>query len=86
MIISSAAVLKRRATLLAIASTVAFQAWSASAQSVRTPKDSSARADDQRDAIHALVTEDLLRDPASPVLGNPIGDVTIAEFFDYRCP
>lgn len=28
----------------------------------------------------------LERDPADPVLGNPNGDVTIVEFFDYRCP
>jgi len=29
---------------------------------------------------------DLFDDPASPVGGNPKGDVTIVEFFDYRCP
>jgi len=28
----------------------------------------------------------LWNDPASPVLGNPEGDVVIVEFFDYRCP
>ncbi|HUN26759.1 MAG TPA: DsbA family protein [Steroidobacteraceae bacterium] len=28
----------------------------------------------------------LWHDPASPVLGNPHGDVTIVEFFDYACP
>lgn len=28
----------------------------------------------------------VLFDPALPVLGNPQGDVTIAEFFDYACP
>jgi protein-disulfide isomerase len=28
---------------------------------------------------------DLLNDPASPVSGNPSGDVTLIEFFDYRC-
>lgn len=33
---------------------------------------------DRRDA--------LLHDPATPVGGNPNGDVTIVEFFDYRCP
>lgn len=27
----------------------------------------------------------LLSDPASPVGGNPDGDVTLVEFFDYRC-
>lgn len=30
--------------------------------------------------------DDLLNDPDSPVGGNPDGDVTIVEFFDYRCP
>jgi protein-disulfide isomerase len=29
---------------------------------------------------------ELFEDPASPVLGNPQGSVTIVEFFDYRCP
>lgn len=27
-----------------------------------------------------------LVDPADPVLGNPLGDVTIVEFYDTRCP
>jgi len=30
--------------------------------------------------------DELVRDPKSPVGGNPAGDVTIVEFFDYRCP
>jgi protein-disulfide isomerase len=30
--------------------------------------------------------QELLADPASPSAGNPKGDVTIVEFFDYRCP
>jgi len=30
--------------------------------------------------------DQLVADPASPVGGNPNGDVTIVEFFDYRCP
>ena len=30
---------------------------------------------------------DLLEnDPNAPVLGNPEGDVTVVEFFDYNCP
>ena len=30
--------------------------------------------------------ETLERDPNAPVLGNPEGDVTVVEFFDYNCP
>lgn len=30
--------------------------------------------------------EALERDPNAPVLGNPAGDVTLTEFFDYNCP
>lgn len=33
----------------------------------------------------ALTVEEVLNDPDNPVLGNPAGDVTIAEFFDYQC-
>ena len=29
--------------------------------------------------------QDLLHDPSSPVSGNPNGDITLVEFFDYRC-
>ena len=39
----------------------------------------------QREAIIASLAE-LKSDPASPVLGNPDGDVVLVEFFDYRCP
>ncbi len=39
-------------------------------------------------AREALVSqrEALDRDPDSPVIGNPDGDVVVVEFFDYRCP
>ena len=30
--------------------------------------------------------KDLERDPTSPVLGNPKGNITLTEFFDYNCP
>jgi protein-disulfide isomerase len=33
-----------------------------------------------------LFKRDFVDDPAAPVLGNPKGDVTLVEFFDYRCP
>jgi protein-disulfide isomerase len=31
-------------------------------------------------------SEEILNDPAAPVGGNPEGDVTLVEFFDYNCP
>ena len=34
----------------------------------------------------ALDREALVNDAGSPVGGNPDGDVTVVEFFDYRCP
>ncbi len=30
--------------------------------------------------------DEILKDPAAPIAGNPDGDVTVVEFFDYRCP
>jgi protein-disulfide isomerase len=30
--------------------------------------------------------KELVDDPDTPILGNPNGDVTLVEFFDYRCP
>jgi protein-disulfide isomerase len=42
-----------------------------------------------RDKAAKALTErhhDIFDDPASPVAGNPHGDVTMVEFFDYRCP
>jgi protein-disulfide isomerase len=33
-----------------------------------------------------LSRDSVLRDPDIPSLGNPNGDVTVVEFFDYQCP
>jgi protein-disulfide isomerase len=33
-----------------------------------------------------LSRDAVLRDPETPVLGNPKGDLTVVEFFDYQCP
>ncbi|PSK80844.1 protein-disulfide isomerase [Limimaricola soesokkakensis] len=43
----------------------------------------SARAQEQ--PLRPTIDE-VMFDPANPVLGNPEGDVTIVEFFDYQCP
>lgn len=50
--------------------------------------EASMKEDEQSQAKVALQShrEELEQDPTSPVLGNPKGDVTIVEFFDYRCP
>lgn len=40
---------------------------------------------DRRDAISQAENQ-LYFDAASPIAGNPDGDVTIVEFFDYNCP
>ncbi len=44
----------------------------------------AAQAETQRKAL-AGRQEELKNDPASPVAGNPKGDVTLVEFFDYQC-
>jgi protein-disulfide isomerase len=40
----------------------------------------------QARAVVAARRQDLLQSPDSAVGGNPTGDVTVVEFFDYRCP
>lgn len=48
-------------------------------------KEQAAKAGQQAGAL-TRYNDQLLADPASPVAGNPMGDVTIIEFFDYKCP
>ncbi len=48
-------------------------------------KQDTAKAEQARQTIVAAKDE-LLNDTTNPVGGNPKGDVTIVEFFDYRCP
>jgi protein-disulfide isomerase len=56
-------------------------------EALRAAEDKASR---DADVKAALVLKDRRRevfdDPATPVGGNPQGDVTIVEFFDYRCP
>lgn len=39
-----------------------------------------------QDITTAQLEDELLHDKTAPVAGNPLGSVTIVEFFDYRCP
>ncbi len=48
-------------------------------------KQDSQRENTAQKAIKENQAE-LLRDPATPIAGNPAGDVTIVEFSDYQCP
>ena len=61
-------------------------AANASAQQVSRVGNIAGPASAPPTAMAMLATNDLLDDPGSPVIGNPNGDVTIVEFFDYRCP
>jgi protein-disulfide isomerase len=53
-------------------------------------REAEAKANTDADAKAVQVLRDRRReifdDPATPVGGNPQGDVAIVEFFDYRCP
>jgi protein-disulfide isomerase len=46
----------------------------------------SKEAQDKAGAALVARKHDIFEDPASPIAGNPKGDVSLVEFFDYRCP
>jgi len=48
-------------------------------------REAEAKQDLARSNLAAFRAE-LTRDPRAPVGGNPEGDVTVVEFFDYNCP
>jgi len=50
--------------------------------------DDKLKADAKDKSVQALAAhrQEVLNDPLSPVAGNPNGNVTLVEFFDYRCP
>ena len=56
-------------------------------QSLRIGKErEEIRLAEQGKALIASLKTDLVDDPIAPIRGNPRGDVTLVEFFDYRCP
>jgi protein-disulfide isomerase len=40
----------------------------------------------EAEAVLAARADEVFHDPMAPVTGNPDGDVTLVEFFDYNCP
>jgi protein-disulfide isomerase len=62
---------------------IVVAAWAGLMASTCPAASSPPPADDQVVISHR---EALQNDPRSPVLGDPHGDVTIVEFFDYACP
>ena len=48
-------------------------------------REQAQQAEQAKSAIEKY-RDKLLNNTASPVLGNPKGDVTVVEFFDYQCP
>jgi protein-disulfide isomerase len=46
----------------------------------------SKEARDKAGASLSARRQEIFDDPATPVGGNPKGDVSVVEFFDYRCP
>src|SRR6202040_3475331 len=56
-------------------------------QSLRIAKEREEnRVAEQNKALVTSLRNDLVDDANAPVRGNPGGDVTLVEFFDYRCP
>ncbi len=56
-------------------------------QAARVLQDRRRLADQTRNrATLAAKRDELAADPAAPVGGNPDGNVTVVEFFDYNCP
>jgi protein-disulfide isomerase len=54
-----------------------------SLQSLEAKREAEQR--ERQKAILATKQQELLHDPESPVSGNPKGEITLVEFYDYRC-
>lgn len=70
---------------LAVAASTLWPGTEAAVAAQQSPAPPGLSKEEQQ-AIFDLAIEDMFHDPAAPVLGNAQGDVTLVEFFDYRCP
>ncbi len=64
---------------------VAVAVWLALA-AVAIPPTARAQPASNPGSDDVLSRDAVLRDPDIPALGNPQGDITIVEYFDYQCP
>jgi protein-disulfide isomerase len=65
---------------------VALMALGLAFAPARAAQDSAPAKDNVTADDNVLSKDRVLRDPEIPVLGNPDGDITIVEYFDYQCP
>ncbi len=70
----------RTGAFLVVGALAAGLAWQMAAQP--SPLVSAASAA----TVPQAVARSIGSDPDAPVTGNPLGSVTVSEFFDYRCP
>lgn len=59
---------------------------SSAALGLATALPAPAQQADRPNPMPEELRQALERDPNAPVLGNPEGDITLTEFFDYNCP
>jgi protein-disulfide isomerase len=59
---------------------IALSLWAGAVTGAPAPTPASDASD------NVLTRESVLRDADIPALGNPQGDITIVEYFDYQCP
>jgi protein-disulfide isomerase len=59
---------------------IALSLWAGAVMGAPAPTPASDEPD------NVLTRENVLRDADIPALGNPQGDITIVEYFDYQCP
>lgn len=75
--------MQRRTLILAGASLLALPALAPAARALNPAGQPAPGRDNP---MPEALRKALERDPTAPVLGNPDGDITLTEFFDYNCP
>ena len=77
------------AVALSLTASIFGHAQPAQARSSQTPAaqaPSNQKPSPEAQSDEVLSRDAVLRDPAIPSAGNPDGDITIVEYFDFQCP